>query len=365
MNEKLQISIEGGKAYAHSLSQAVRTPSGVSEEYRYLYVPQVDSAVQERFKNTDSWFGNGFGDVVSLLHFSDLHGDAVNLDRIISFVDSLAFSPDVLFTGDLVKYDWADGVVFWSAREGAKKFMVTIGNHDTYKNGNWYGATASECYTRYIGANVSRWGVVSQQDVCYYYKDWPSLNVRLIVLDVMHWDATQLSWLTGLLASAKTAGYHIVIAGHCSPGVSDGGEKGCSFDTLGANRSYWEGQSYGKMDASVPAAVQDFIDAGGHFVCYLTGHTHADMFRHLTAYPDQLYVAVANASNVDNVGNVATCQLYRKNGEKSQDLFNLVTINPVRQLLTIVRVGADHDTIGRHIGTIVYDYANNEIIWND
>lgn len=296
-----------------------------------------------------SWFGTSFGKGVNILHFSDLHGDAVNLARIVAFkakISDLA----ALHTGDAVNNTYADGIDFWSAA-GASGIMNCIGNHDCY-----YNKTAAECYARYISPFVSGWGVTSQSNVCYYYKDWAAKYIRLIVLDCIHWDATQKSWLESTLASAKTAGYHVVVASHYAPGASTG-IKGTSFDTLGANSASWN-----NINSQAPAAVQAFIDGGGHFVCWLCGHTHADMFRFPTSYPAQLYVAVANAGINAHVVSHAECQIVRENGEHSQDLFNIVSINATRQTLTIVRVGADRDTIGRHIGTIVYDYANKEIL---
>lgn len=345
--------------------KALSAEMGKSIQEEIFYADQ-ELAVKEAVWTTDStsWFGTDYGKAVTLLHFSDLHADTVNLARIMAFKTANNSLDATLFTGDLVHNDWSDGIDFWAAA-GAQDIMVAIGNHDSYSGGNWYGKNAADCYGRYISPFVSNWGVTSYTDLCYYYKDWSAKNVRLIVLDVMHWDATQASWLASTLASAKTAGYHVIVAGHCAPADSDGGMLGCPFDTLGANYAHWESESYGKMNAAAPAAVQDFIDAGGHFVCWLTGHTHADMFRHPASYPDQLYVAVANAGMNAHTVTASGCQLYREDGGRSQDLFNIFSVNPVRSALTIVRVGADRDTIGRHIGTVVYDYANNEIIWND
>lgn len=365
MNEKLQISIKSGKAYAHSLTEAVMTPNGDSIRSRYLYGPQLDALRQTLWPtNGQGWFGSNFGKGVNLLHFSDLHGDAVNLAKIVA-LQSIAPKPlDVLFTGDMLNYDWSNDSAFWDTA-GAGPFMVAIGNHDSFKNGNWYGATAAECYARFISPFVSTWGVTSQANLCYYYKDWATKNVRLIVLDVMHWDTAQENWLVATLSSARVAGYHVVVAGHCVGGNTDSGTKSCPFDTIGANRSLWESESYGKMNPAVSASVQDFVDAGGHFVCYLCGHTHSDLFRHLAEYPAQLCVAVGDSGINAHVGSNAISQLERVVGEKSEELYNLVSINAIRQTITIIRVGADYDTIGRHIGSVVYDYVNHQILWND
>lgn len=353
MNEKLQISIKSGKAYAHSLSQIVQTPADGSAEDRYLHASPTDAVRQQQFKPQDTgWFGSNYGKVVTLLHFSDIHGDAVCLGRIVEYLKTLPSSVVPLFTGDMVLNSWSDGIDFWTNIQGTDKILVTIGNHDVIS-----GKTAAECYTRYLAPNIASWGVTYTQNVCYYYKDWSAYNVRLIVLDCMHWDATQQSWLVSTLASAKTAGYHVVCADHYAAAAA-AANRGCSFDT--PHSGVWD-----TINAQAPAAVQDFIDGGGKFVAWVCGHTHADMLRLTTGYPSQLYYAVANASMPANVGIRGDCQLERITGKKSQDLFNLVTINPVREIMSIVRVGADHDTLGRHIGSVVYDYANHQILWND
>lgn len=325
-----------------------------------LYYEQKNALAQAANKHSSSWWPD-FGKVVNILHFSDIHGDAVNLGHVVAFKESVA-GLYALFTGDMVNDNWDNGIAHWAGTAGAEKIMVAIGNHDTKYNGNWYGKNAADCYGRYISPFVSNWDVISQADVCYYYKDWSTEKLRLIVLDVMHWDATQAAWLVNTLAGAKTAGLHVICSGHCTPGTSDSGTKGCPFDSVGVNYSAWEAESYGKMNSAAPSAVQDFIDAGGHFVCWLTGHTHADMFRHLASYPKQLYCAVACSGINDHVTTGAGGLLLRQANTPSEDLFNLVSINATRQTLTIVRVGADRDTIGRHIGTVVYDYANNEIL---
>ena len=342
--------------YPYGVSASAPTGLNIVNDLTNSFYAEQSLAVKEAVWATDatSWFGTDFGKALTLLHFSDIHGDSVNLARIVAFKGANSALDAALFTGDMVHNDWSDGIDFWAA-VGAQDILVAIGNHDSRS-----GKTATDCYGRYISPFVSNWGVTSQANLCYYYKDWSAKNVRLIVLDCMHWDGTQASWLASTLAAAKTAGYHVVVANHYAPASSPTGIKSCSFDTLGSNDAQWD-----NINSAAPSAVQDFIDGGGKFVCWLCGHTHADMFRHPASYPHQLYVAVANAGMNAHTVTASGCQLYREDGGQSQDLFNLVSVNPVRNTLTIVRVGADRDTIGRHIGTVVYDYAENEIIWND
>lgn len=302
---------------------------------------------------------------LNLLHFSDIHGDGVNLSRITQFKKKYSdFITDVIHTGDNINSSWAIATAFdfWTNTEDSEYFLNTIGNHDSYNGTNWYAKSAAENYATFIAPFVNNWGVVSTADVCYYYKDYTAKGVRLIVLDVMHWDSTQETWLTNALNGAKTNSLHVIVAGHCPPGVASNGNSDCAFDCFMANHSAWENEGYGKMNAAVPAAVNSFIEDGGIFICYLCGHTHTDLFRHIDAYQNQYYIAVANASNNDNVGANAASYVARKTGERSQDLFNIVTVDVTNKLLTVTRIGNDMDRIGRHQGGFVWNYETKTII---
>lgn len=357
MNEKLQISIDGGKAYAHSFSKIVKTPADGSEEERYLFTSSQEALSQQLFTPRSGWFSPAFGNVVSFLHFSDIHGDGICLARVVDFLKTLPASVVPLFTGDMVYNSWSNGIDFWNEVQGTGKILVAIGNHD---NSGAPSPAAASCYSRYLEPNIASWGVTYTPGVCYYYKDFATQGLRLVVLDCMNWDSTQQSWLVSVLNDAKTNGYHVVIANHYAPANMGTATENrtCSFDTIGYNTS-------DAISSQAAAAVQNFIDAGGYFVAWMCGHTHADMLRFPTSYPKQLYYAVANASMEIHVGGSAGCLLERIDGKKSQDLFNLVTIHPGRKLMSIVRVGVDYDTLGRHMGSLVYDYASNQIIWND
>ena len=43
------------------------------------------------------------------------------------------------------------------------------------------------------------------------------------------------------------------------------------------------------------ATVQDFIDGGGNFVCWLCGHKHADYIVYHPTYPKQVFIGVGGA----------------------------------------------------------------------
>lgn len=318
---------------------------------------------------------------LKLLHFSDIHGDGINLKRITDFAEKYSsLLDDVLFTGDMVNYQWSDGIKFWTDNNNTKKILVARGNHDGNDTANswWYGKTTEECYDRYLSNNISLWNVEQPRDnngvikkVCYYYKDYVTYKIRLIVIDGMSWNAkhnddAQNIWFNATLNDAKNKEYSVIIASHffAAKGTPN---RNINLDAFYDNTSWIDndttsGAGYGYLHPDVSKNIDNFIVDGGKFICYLGGHTHADFFRLLTEYPNQLEVNVANASMNENVGKNAECYIQRHKDTVSQDLFNIVNVIPTFGILEIIRVGCDFDTIGRHIGTLTYDYINKKVI---
>lgn len=349
---KLQVRQADGKLYAQTRTEYVITPDGVSEEYRYLHAQQVD--ILRQWKHVYP-YSSGFGNTANFVYFSDIHGDGVNLQRIVSFWKSLPYEIECICGGDMVAYvPGSTAMDFWNNVQGSDGILMCIGNHDVLSE------SEAVCYQRYFANNIASWGVIYTPNVCYYYKDYAAQKVRMIVLDCMHWTTAQRDWLVSALAAARTAGYHVICVSHYMPGTG-AAMQGCSFDSLWVSSIYLAAN----IDPEAPAAVQDFIDSGGKFVCWLAGHIHSDVFRLCSAYPQQLMVLVACAGMDGHVGAAAGCQLARTENTKSQDLFDLVSVNTDFSYLSLARVGADYDNFGRHIGSLVYDYTNHELLWSD
>lgn len=301
-----------------------------------------------------------------LAHFSDIHQDRRNLERILEYCTYWGANlNDIICTGDLVQNSFNETSqdvwnAFWA---DAQKILIVIGNHDTahYANGtyDWTHYIGEQAYVRYIAPNVDNWGVTQPQNAeangyCYYYKDYTSQKTRLVVLDVMGWDATQLSWFVAVLASAITAELSVVVAIHYSASME---YENCSFNSLTPSGFY------DHIPNDAMNAIDDFITGGGEFVCWLSGHTHRDYFGVATGHPNQLVVTISTAqcqregNQEDNVERVV--------GTRTEDLFNIVSIDTYQKYITMFRVGADLDMMLRHIGTISYDYANKKMVWND
>lgn len=290
---------------------------------------------------------------LTLLHFSDIHGDAVRLARIMTFAKRYSDIIDnIIQTGDLVSSSWSSGIDFYTGVEGTDKILNVIGNHDSASSnsGGWTDYTAAQCAARYITPFVSNWGVTIGSDVCYYYKDYDN-GIRLIVLDRLHFDATQKSWLLALLQSSTAK--KVIIACHNVPGAVVA-NKACNMDVFWKTAAQ---DSYMTLDSDVLDAVDTFMSGGGVFICWLTGHTHYDLFRLVDGHPNQLCVTVGSASLN------AIAQTYvREAGTRSEDNFNLFSVDLARGTLCVQKCGCSRDSVGRSTFAIAYDYINHAIL---
>lgn len=298
-----------------------------------------------------------------LAHISDLHLDGTRLKRFVDFVDSVSDIDDSICTGDMVD-SYANGMSYWTAA-GASNIMTVIGNHDGLvdDSGGWYDGqcSMSDAYNRFMSPYISNWGVTHTGSNTYYYKDYPSKKIRLVVIDSMRsgTDATtQNTWLANVLADAKTNGYHVVIATHCVPQTTDGIDYiDCTFTSK--KFTYQDLYDGCITFDSYQQTVQNFITNGGHFICWICGHTHVDFVYTTQEYPNQLWIVVTcGKQNVNNDQD-------RTIGTRDEDAFNLLSFDINNGIVKVIRVGADRDCYIRHIGTVSINYTTQEVVFND
>ena len=312
-------------------------------------------------------------DTVTLLHFSDIHGDADRTERILKFAaDHSDAIDDVLFTGDLVEADWGDDSQWWGT-VGAGGVLVTLGNHDYIEQGGDFDQssdykTMDEAYDRYFGG-FSSWGAVAGGTKrTYWYKDYASSSkyggngVRLIGLDlVLEWgvapeDSAQYLWFQQTLASARTAGRSVVIAEHFpafnQAPLEDAGPW-YHVDYAYGQKSRW------KVASHWPDAVEAFVDAGGEFVCWLAGHTHSDLLSVNSEYPSQMFVVI----DTGNPGKASPfSDTARAADTPTQDCFNVIGIDTRLKTIRIVRIGASENMRMQRKKALCINYANATIV---
>ena len=307
------------------------------------------------------------GNPLTLLHFSDLHMDATTMGFINAFRLNYAdLLDDTIQTGDVCNgfsNDWSTLVSL-----GLGECLGVIGNHEALGDSK-NSATQQELHEKFIKPYISAWNVTQPTGVndsasehyCanYYYKDYTTATVRLIVLDTQKWSTAQMNWFTATLESARTAGYAVIVASHVLPGkvtITD-----CNFSAKyigGKNVPHaFPTDDAPLVTEDAVSAVNDFITAGGEFVIWIGGHEHADIFGVFTSYPNVTAYMIDKASI-----NRETPGAARLSGEKNQHAFNIMSVVRSGKLLKIVRIGEDVDGLMRGKHVFCYNYNTKTVI---
>ena len=299
---------------------------------------------------------------LTLLHFSDLHSDKEALTRIIKDAKASGLSiDDYICTGDIVAGTYEQIASWWP-----NYILTCIGNHDTasYTSGSGYDWTALSMADRdayYIAPFESNWGITHTSGTSYYYKDYQSAHVRLIVMDAMLYtdngaEATaQNTWLENLLADAITNNLHVLIAIHSPHGGATA--KVCSFS------KYNEGVMPTNADCNTPQTVIDIVEAkknnGLKFIGYIVGHTHKDDIWDCENNGSQLMYCITCA-NVLQTAQWSNADMQRS---AAQDAFNMVVIDTAHTLVKLIRGGgANIDNVMRPRKGITFNYSTGEIV---
>jgi hypothetical protein len=275
---------------------------------------------------------------------------------------------DMLHTGDAVLTNFSQGIAKWVSSGCAARSLNCIGNHDVYANSNLSmndHASKADIYNTFLAPYISGWGVTQPTGVddstsayycaCYYYKDYATQGIRLIVLDSEQWDSAQLTWFTATLESARTAGYAVIVASHVPSGAVIG-LSGSNFNHVTSPDFSAGTPTFATITEDASNAIDAFITAGGHFVVWLCGHYHRGGFGYVQNQPNNFVMSAEKA------GTARTSGQARVDGERNANSYNLVSIDPADHLIRLVRYGADVDgwLRGRHVFT--YDYSAKTII---
>ena len=318
---------------------------------------------------------------LTIAHFSDIHGkSASDLSRYIEFCEYYTDRIDVrLNTGDTVYNSYGDipstqSDWWYRKADGTEKIFNAIGNHDVASSGggsyDWTAHVGADAYNTFIAPFIGTWDVTSGgENTCYYYKDYPSAKVRLIVLDMPGYDTTQDEWFSSLLANAILGEYTVVVAAHFPGAIVNAFESPFTSrarSSTGDNTiAYMANQN---LFGAAVKRVDNFIINNGKFACWLVGHGHYDFIStvastqpgDITINNTQLVIMVETASS--NAAQTSYSDIDHAAGTKLQDCFNLVTIDAESKYIKIVRVGCDKDRWMRKKDTLCINYETHTIV---
>jgi hypothetical protein len=261
---------------------------------------------------------------------------------------------DTICTGDMVTDKYSDGMTFWNNVVGAENILMCIGNHDVTDGTDYneYCITTGEAYAAYFAPYIANWGVVHSGSLTYYYKDYPANKVRLIAMDYLltGTDAVaQNTWLQSVLSDAKTNDYTVVIMEHVP--LPNNAPVDCGFNMI---NNPW---TYNQFASTYQDSVQAFINGGGKFACYLSGHAHGDLVGYNENYPEQLCITITCATTTgrDN-------DQMREVNTKSQDAANICMIDTAKHTIQLIRIGANMDCYLRPRSVLTISYTDKAII---
>jgi len=308
---------------------------------------------------------------LSLLVFSDLHGDKFAFERLISFYNYYGeYFDDAIGTGDQVSASARDTMNYWFEAKDSENILFCIGNHDAlrdHKKWDWSDMLSKkETYDIYYKNNIKNWNVKYKEGEPYFYKDYEDKKIRLIVIDPML-NETELKeefiWFKDLLDNALKEDLSVVIANHF-PSVSGEIEKIKSNWTFTDTNLCGDIKGYPnyKYFNIYQDEVDNFINNGGKFVCWFGGHTHRDGIFYDKKYPKQLNIVIDSANRNSAM---EWDDLIRVNNLRSMDLANAMVIDTSADLIKIIRVGANRDRCLRSRSFLCINYKTLEIIYEE
>ena len=327
------------------------------ERYDYEFSSKLFNA--HRKMNTGNYNSMSAPDVFALAHFTDIHGNADAMARVQRVKDKFGdYLDDTICTGDMVTDKLSDGMKFWNEKSDGS-VLTCIGNHDSLGANGWGNPVdQATLYATYIAPYMAKWSAETVTDKAYYYKDYAEKKIRLVVVDGTIFDpteqTTQITWLTNTLSGAKTNGYSVIGAVHFPPMPATFQKIECNFSNVthgtAGDMSQFAWKTYYH---SILEAVQAFINDGGDFVCWLSGHTHHNIISYDSGYPSQLFLTNTCAMPSSMF---EECD---RGFNENRDAINVVCVDTARKYVKVLRYGANWDDCLRHMGSVVINYSTS------
>lgn len=299
---------------------------------------------------------------VTFVHFSDIHARPKLWDRIVEYINNYPQISFALHTGD---YCGGSQKVYTDMYQGKAcrcPIYNCVGNHDCYSGeGAWLLNEKSVAYNLLFN-HIENWDATFfniPYSMCYY-KDFE--NLRIIVLDDYYdiWPTRQ--WLRKILKDAYENNMHVITAQHEPTGYIEDPLKS-HFQTF---ENLVEKHKKGELErvnfdfdhrgrVLYEDIIAEFVSYGGNYVVNLAGHDHNDQI----GFTDKgiLNIAIQNATLWDGITDTR-----RTEGQRSEDCFNVMSVDTDKNTFTLVRIGANTDRQGRCKKMLVFDYKNKKIL---
>lgn len=345
--------------------------------------------------------------------------NASYIDDIVCTGDSVLYYGE----GTSSSYPDTENVGWWQRCGLAQKSLFVLGNHDCATpestefdnkeaSAAWNGKGKTWAYQTYFAPYASALGINIPTGECYWHKDYADKRLRIIGLDCMNrYDGgvkvtsqAQEDWLRNVLSqtidSANPAyGYSVIFLCHYALDDFSGKNEdwnetqhkwvynrringGVVMNERTSQQVNWSvpdfdysadkrfcmrqrvassglyGYEKGENNY-IGDIIQSWVDNGGKYVAWLSGHTHFNLFAYPSKYPNLLSISCDQAGNIR--GNGTTYDASKREGE-SYFAFNVVSVDTTNHIIKIVRKGLSLDNRLRSTKYICYDYVAKRVI---
>lgn len=321
----------------------------------------VESFVIQASATRTSFFNQKFDDrfsVLQFLHFSDVHMRLDCWNRVVEYMnyykDYISFA---LHTGDYCEGSQERYCDLYGEGITRERLVYnSVGNHDTFSYDSEHNLSITGKQKPYelLFNHIEDWDV-NFFDLEYsmsYYKDFPESNIRMIVLDPYYDIDEQRRQFVRLLDDARENGLYVITAMHEKTGhITE--SFGVTFQTINDYLALSGKPRHYEFEDD----IVNFVNAGGVHICHFAGHDHHDGFGITEQGILNSIVPCATTWNGWSDGK-------RVEGTKTQDCFNIVSIDPNLKLLKLVRVGDNSDHYLREKRVLCFDFEKRKVIFN-
>ena len=304
----------------------------------------------------------------NFIYFSDIHNSEANGNRIFEYAKTIE-ADCIVNGGDTVLTVIADDITWYNTlvSNSGIDTLTCVGNHDAWTNQSTQAlASQTDIYSKFIAPMVSAVSDIIQptgaaaNGLCYYYKDFGA--IRVIVLQAMEsigWNSEQGTWLQSVLSDANTNNKYVICVNH-APYQKVYAEIDMDIP-LNSFIDYRTGNfDIIHLPQDAVSAVDTFKQAGGKFVCWLSGHTHGDYIMHNSAYTGQLMISIATAKYSRHFDGF--CPKETETWSDNFDCFDQIGIDTTHNIIKVLRVGYHEDAGMRIRNRFAYDFLNNELV---
>lgn len=334
----------------------------------------------------------------SLLVAGDIHADNDRMVNIVKYLNTLQSIDAGVMLGDIAGNDFSDPITYYTqALQKVKKpFLTVIGNHDagSSTDPSTSYTTQAALIAKFLTPNIGFADLASGEYIeganCYYYKDFNSYKIRMIVLNQFDYpdaDAVgktvldyrrgfafysqaQINWLISTLGNTPND-YHVIICLHYTadnidvenslftsekyagqrltvynntdgvfiePNANTGGQIIADIVNAWINKTTLNyTYTYGIITTQSPLIVNaDFSSRiQSNFVCYIGGHWHNSIMSKGHIYASQKQYNVDWAKCAQNFSDTP-----RLIGTRSEDCFVVLTVDTNRKRVNLLRIGA-------------------------